>query len=67
MERKYRITIPEPCHEDWDKMIPNDNGRFCESCSKNVVDFTTMLPEEIQHFFILNQNKSICGRIKNHN
>ena len=57
METKYKITIPEPCHEDWNKMSPKDNGRFCLSCTKTVVDFTSMLPEEIQHYFIQNQNK----------
>ncbi|WP_316635457.1 hypothetical protein [uncultured Flavobacterium sp.] len=65
MERKHKITIPEPCHENWDEMTPNENGRFCLSCSKTVIDFTTMLPEEVQHFFIQNQNKNICGRFKN--
>lgn len=45
-------------------MIPNKEGRFCLSCSKTVIDFTSMLPEEIQHFFTQNQNKSICGKIK---
>jgi len=64
MERKYKLEIPKPCHEDWDKMNPNGNGRFCLSCSKTVIDFTTMLPNEVQHFFIQNQNKNICGRFK---
>ncbi|MBF4467085.1 hypothetical protein [Flavobacterium sp. LC2016-12] len=65
MERKYKLTIPEPCTENWDKMTPNENGRYCISCSKTVVDFTSMLPNEVQHFFIQNQNKKICGRFKN--
>lgn len=65
MERKYRLTIPEPCTENWDKMTPKENGRFCLSCSKTVVDFTSMLPNEVQHFFIQNQNQNICGRFKN--
>jgi len=65
MERKYKLTIPEPCPENWDKMTPNENGRYCMSCSKTVVDFTSMLPNEVQHFFIQNQNKKICGRFKN--
>lgn len=64
MERKHKITIPEPCHENWGKMKPNENGRFCLSCSKTVVDFTSMLPDEIQHFFIQNQNEKICGRFR---
>ena len=65
MERKYKITVPEPCHEKWDEMTPKENGRFCLSCTKTVIDFTTMLPEEIQHFFIQNQNNKVCGRFKN--
>jgi hypothetical protein len=64
MERDFKITIPKPCHENWDTMTPRDNGRFCMSCSKTVVDFTTMLPDEVQHFFIQNKNTSICGRFK---
>jgi hypothetical protein len=65
MERNLKIVIPEPCHENWNEMTPKENGRFCMSCSKTVVDFTSMLPEEIQHFFIQNQNNRVCGRFKN--
>ncbi|CAA9196234.1 hypothetical protein FLA105534_01029 [Flavobacterium bizetiae] len=65
MDRKFKITIPEPCHENWDQMTPQDNGRFCMNCSKTVIDFSSLLPEEIQHFFIQNQNERICGRFKN--
>jgi hypothetical protein len=65
MPTKHKISIPEPCLENWDKMTPNGNGRFCSSCTKIVVDFTAMLPNEVQHFFTVNQNKSVCGRFKN--
>jgi hypothetical protein len=65
METKHKITIPKPCHENWDEMTPKENGRFCLSCSKTVIDFTSMLPEEVQYFFIQNQNESVCGRFKN--
>jgi hypothetical protein len=63
MDTKHKITIPKPCHEDWNKMTPNDNGRFCGSCSKKVVDFTNMLPDEIQVYF--QQYTNVCGRFKN--
>lgn len=62
MERKYKITIPEPCLEDWNKMTPNENGRFCAGCSKNVVDFTNSRPDEIQAYFLKHSN--VCGRFK---
>ncbi|MEC4004163.1 hypothetical protein OX283_005815 [Flavobacterium sp. SUN052] len=64
MEAKYKITIPKPCHEDWDAMAPERNGRFCSSCTKVVVDFTKMKTTEIQSYFIENQGKNICGRFK---
>ena len=64
MERMYKIAIPEPCSKNWDEMTPKENGRFCLSCSKSVIDFTTMLPHEVQHFFIQNQNENICGRFR---
>lgn len=65
MDRKFKLTIPKPCHENWDEMTPQDNGRFCMNCSKTIIDFSSLLPEEIQHFFIQNQNEIICGRFKN--
>ena len=65
MERKYKITFPEPCHEDWNKMTAYETGRFCNSCSKSVIYFTQMVPEEIQHYFVSNQTKNVCGRFRN--
>jgi len=65
MKSNFKIIIPEPCNEDWDKMIPDATGRFCLECNKSVIDFTNKLPEEIQHFFLKNQDKEICGRFKN--
>ncbi|MCW2120463.1 energy transducer TonB [Flavobacterium sp. 7A] len=62
MATKYKISIPEPCLEDWNKMTPNKNGRFCESCSKNVVDFTNMESDKIQAYFL--EHSNVCGRFK---
>ena len=45
-------------------MTSKENGRFCLSCSKTVIDFTKMLSDEIQLFFIQNQNNRICGRFR---
>jgi hypothetical protein len=64
MNKKHKITIPKPCHENWDQMTPNENGRFCLSCSKTVIDFTDMLSEDIQQFFIQNNNQKVCGRFR---
>ena len=44
---KNNYSIPNPCSEDWNTMTPDDNGRFCGSCQKVVIDFTTYSTHEI--------------------
>ena len=46
MENKIRIQ--NPCNENWNSMLPDKKGRFCNSCNKTVVDFTKMKNTEIQ-------------------
>ncbi|WP_284653755.1 energy transducer TonB [Flavobacterium terrisoli] len=65
METEFKITIPKPCHEDWNAMTPDETGRFCNSCAKSVVDFTGMKTSEIQDYFIKNQGQKVCGRFQN--
>lgn len=45
-------------------MSPNEKGRFCQSCSKTVVDFTTMQKEKIEDYLALNSGNKICGRFR---
>ena len=40
--KNIQFKIDDPCHEDWNQMMPETNGRFCGSCTKSVVDFTGM-------------------------
>lgn len=61
MSEKLFLSIADPCHEDWSKMTPVEQGRFCSSCQKKVVDFTTQTDEEILAFFN-NYNGTACGR-----
>lgn len=44
-------------------MAPIAGGRFCNSCAKNVVDFTGMTDSEVAKY-LLNSNGNICGRVK---
>lgn len=67
MRKHIQLNIPKPCHESWDQMTPVDKGRFCGSCQKQVVDFTTMSDAQLAAFFrksILSSSKdgSVCGR-----
>lgn len=59
--KKLQLSIPEPCHEDWDAMMPDDKGRFCASCQKTVVDFSNMSDRQLAEFF-KKPAGSTCGR-----
>lgn len=65
MQNSIKITIPKPCHEDWNKMTPNEQGSFCGKCCKTVVDFTTKTPEEIKNTLLSKKAEKICGRFLN--
>ena len=60
MVLKNQIAIPKPCHQDWQSMTPLEKGRFCDSCKKEVYDFTKASDREILNTF--DQNKKVCGR-----
>lgn len=58
-----KISIPEPCHENWQNMLPSDKGRFCLNCQKEVVDFSVMTKHEIVAYF-KSLPSNVCGRFK---
>lgn len=57
-----KINIPDPCSEDWDRMSPLENGRFCAVCNKCVIDFTQKAPSEIRQILAERKNEKTCGR-----
>lgn len=57
----HLIHVPEPCHEDWDNMQPEANGRHCLQCCKTVVDFTGWEVDAIASY-LKNAKGSTCGR-----
>jgi len=64
MKHPIQITIPQPCHEDWNKMTPQEQGRFCDSCQKCVVDFTNFSDAELYQYLLDNAGKKACGRFR---
>jgi hypothetical protein len=64
MPKSLRLNIAEPCHENWQQMTPQEQGRFCGSCQKTVVDFTMMSDQEVLNYF-LKANHDVCGRLAN--
>jgi hypothetical protein len=62
MRHKIQISIPEPCHKDWQNMTPVEKGRFCASCQKTVLDLTHLSDNEIIE--VVTKNDNLCARIK---
>ncbi len=46
-----KISVPEPCPESWDKMHQTQKGKFCDLCSKEVIDFTKWTDSEVIQYF----------------
>ncbi len=57
-----KIAITNPCSENWNSMEPDSVGRFCQSCRKSVIDFTSKSDSEIQEFLKDKKGEKLCGR-----
>jgi hypothetical protein len=64
MPTPLKLHIPEPCHENWQNMTQQEQGRFCGSCQKTVVDFSVMTDKEILDYFS-KTSQHVCGRFTN--
>jgi hypothetical protein len=59
---KTNIRIPIPCHENWDEMLPEQQGKHCLKCCKTVVDFTGWEIPAITDYLTANAAGKVCGR-----
>jgi hypothetical protein len=62
MAKQLQLSIPTPCHENWDNMTPVQQGKFCGSCQKQVIDFSNMSDRQVAEFFKKPSTGSVCGR-----
>jgi hypothetical protein len=62
-KKTFQINIPEPCNESWDKMTPQEKGRFCGKCEKVIVDYSHSSDRAIAQI-IKEGNGQICGRFR---
>ncbi|HNK29664.1 MAG TPA: hypothetical protein PKG65_12100, partial [Ferruginibacter sp.] len=60
--QKLQLSIPEPCHENWQEMTPTQQGRFCKACAKEVIDFSMMTDTEVLNYFAGLREEKVCGR-----
>jgi len=61
--KQFELKIPTPCQQSWQQMMPDEGGRYCQQCSKTVVDFTALNQTQILQYF--QEHKSaVCGRFQ---
>lgn len=65
MTKAIYIRIPKPCQENWHAMTPMEQGRFCGSCEKIVIDFTKMSDKELLNYFTKAAGQPVCGHFSN--
>lgn len=63
MKKTFQLEINSPCHENFNNMIPNANGSFCNSCAKNVIDLSTKTNSEVEKFITETKDKNICAQL----
>jgi hypothetical protein len=62
-EKAFKVSVPQPCTQDWQGMQPDEKGRYCLSCRKSVVDFTEMTDQEVYSHLAQSSGK-VCGRLR---
>ena len=60
--QQLQLSIPEPCHENWQQMTPTQQGRFCNACAKEVIDFSSMTDIQVLNYFTNLTHANVCGR-----
>ncbi len=66
MPTLLKLSLDNPCSENWDAMSTVTTGRFCQSCQKTVTDFSQFTDSELMDFFKKRNYQPLCGRIQQH-
>lgn len=62
MDNQLSLNIKAPCTENFEEFISTTNGGFCNSCQKEVIDFTKMNSQEITNYFQTKKTQNACGK-----
>lgn len=57
-----KITIQQPCSENWNSMKSYGYGRYCDSCEKEVIDFTKFTDQDLINWFRKDSGNT-CGML----
>ncbi|MEP2281172.1 carboxypeptidase-like regulatory domain-containing protein [Maribacter sp.] len=63
MKSTLTIFVKEPCKEKFSNFSKTEKGGFCQSCEKEVIDFTNFSDNELINY-LNHGNKKACGMFK---
>jgi hypothetical protein len=56
-----RLTISQPCNEDWESMAGNDQVRFCQHCNLHVNDLSQMTRSDALRLVNESRGRLLCA------
>jgi hypothetical protein len=62
-KNEFKLSIDNPCSQEWQTMSPAHEGRFCSNCSQSVIDFTHHADAELLEAMNRSQGR-LCGRLR---
>jgi hypothetical protein len=63
MKKVITLSLPKACSEQWSNFAPTTQGGWCNSCRKEVVDFTSFSEKQIIDYFSKTAGNT-CGRFQ---
>jgi len=61
---KAIVTIKQPCSEKWGDMASVNDGRFCNTCAHEVIDFSNWELADVVQYLQQAQQEKVCGRFR---
>ncbi|MCW5821415.1 MAG: hypothetical protein KIT34_01350 [Cyanobacteria bacterium TGS_CYA1] len=55
-----KVTLEKPCSQNWDEMVGDERERFCNMCSLNVYNLSSMTRDEAEEFLQVRNDGSVC-------
>lgn len=55
-----RTLVPRPCHEDWDKLTPEQRGHHCTVCETKVWDLSSLTEAQAKAFLRARAGEDLC-------